>query len=204
MKPLDMWKGEFGTKYAARNKITQQAMEATTDLWGNILGSLYVPPDFWIYEVGANVGLNMVVLDGLLDAHLYASEPNKEARNKLKELNLCEVNADALPKLGNSLSEVYDLVFTSGVLIHIPTINLIPSVEEIYRVSKKYIVAIEYFSTRETELEYRGNAGMMWTRDYGSVYLDRFPDLKCVNYGFVWGRDTGLDSLNWWLLEKTA
>ena len=122
-----------------------------------------------------------------------------------KDIRMLAIHeSQSFAKLESSLSDVYDLVFTSGVLIHIPTINLIPSVEEIYRVSKKYIVAIEYFSTRETELEYRGNAGMMWTRDYGSVYMDRFPDLKCVNYGFVWGRDTGLDSLNWWLLEKTA
>jgi len=199
-----MWKGEFGARYAERNKITPPAVAATEKLWYEIFSNVYIPPGAWVYEVGANIGLNMVVLDHILDdCYLFASEPNEEARKLLEETGTCEVNSDALPNLTSSESETYDLVFTSGVLIHIPTIDLYQSCAEIYRVSKRWIVAIEYFSTQEIEIPYRGNDGMLWTRDYGSFYLDNF-DMKCRAYGFVWGRETGLDSMNWWLLDKKS
>lgn len=200
-----MWKGDFGTRYAERNKITLPAMKATVDLWEQILDCIYVPPNAYIFEAGANIGLNMVALDTILDdCMLFASEPNEEAMRLLDGTGTCSVNDDALPNLKSSGDGVYDLAFTSGVLIHIPTIDLIRACSEIHRVSNRWIVAIEYFSPQEVEVPYHGENGMLWTRDYGSIYLDNFPDLTCRSYGFVWGRETGLDSLNWWLLEKKA
>ena len=71
-----------------------------------------------------------------------------------------------------------------------------------YRVSNRYIVCIEYFSDKPEEIEYRGQSGMLWKRDFGSFWMEQHPDLKLLDYGFFWRRATGLDNLTWWLWEK--
>ena len=74
--------------------------------------------------------------------------------------------------------------------------------DELYRVSRKYIVLAEYFSVEPEERVYRGQSGLLFKRDFGGFFLDRFPDLTLVDYGFFWRRATGLDDLTWWALRK--
>ena len=44
----------------------------------------------------------------------------------------------------------------------------------------------------------------LFKRDFGGFWLDNFPDLQVVKYGFSWKRLTGLDNLTWWVFEKRA
>jgi spore coat polysaccharide biosynthesis protein SpsF len=46
----------------------------------------------------------------------------------------------------------------------------------------------------------------LWKRDFAGEMLDRFPDLKVVDYGFVWRRDpiAPMDDITWVLLEKAS
>ena len=45
--------------------------------------------------------------------------------------------------------------------------------------------------------------GLLFKRDFGSYYLDRFPRMTCVDYGFLWQREFHIfDNLNWYLLKK--
>ena len=69
-----------------------------------------------------------------------------------------------------------------------------------HRVSKKYIITIEYFSDKPTEIEY-GDV-LLKKRDYGSIWLDNFSNISLVGYGFFWKRITGLDNVHWWIFEK--
>ena len=96
-----------------------------------------------------------------------------------------------------------DLVFTAGVLIHIAPDDLGRATGEIVRVARKYVLCIEYFSHTAVEVSYRGQMGLLFKRDFGAFYLDRFFNLKCVDYGFLWQREFRIfDNPNWWLFSK--
>jgi spore coat polysaccharide biosynthesis protein SpsF len=95
-----------------------------------------------------------------------------------------------------------DLAFTSGVLIHIHPDQLLASCREIHRVARRYIVCSEYFADTPQEVPYRGNRDALFKRDFGGFYLDNFPDLALVDYGFAWKRSTGLDNPTWWVFAK--
>ena len=97
-----------------------------------------------------------------------------------------------------------ELVFTSGVLIHIPDEALDQAISEILRVSSRYILTLEYFSPEPMSIPYRGHNDFLFKRDYGELFLDASPDLEYVADGFFWKRVTGLDNLNWWLFRKPS
>ena len=118
--------------------------------------------------------------------------------NVLNQKNIFKTSAHFIDKPDN----FFDLVFTSGVLIHVENSNLEKSVEEIYRVSKKYILCIEYFSDKEEFVYYDDGNAILVKRDYGALYLDKFKDLKIVDYGFLWKRIEKFDNVTWWLFEK--
>lgn len=157
-----------------------------------------------VLEVGANVGANLEAISQISAAQMFACEPNDTARKELFQKDLVPLNY-LRPDTADSLSydtALADLVFTSGVLIHIPPDKLEASMREIHRVARKWIICGEYFAPQEEEIKYRGQSGLMWRRDYGSLYLDMFPDLKCTQNLFAWKRMTGLDNLTFWVFEK--
>jgi len=40
-------------------------------------------------------------------------------------------------------------------------------------------------------------------KDFGAFYLERYPNLKWIDYGFLWEQEFKIfDNLNWWLFEK--
>jgi pseudaminic acid biosynthesis-associated methylase len=76
--------------------------------------------------------------------------------------------------------DAFDVVFTSGVLIHIAPEDLPRAMEEIHRCAKTYIWGAEYFAPEVTEVNYRGYEQLLWKMDYARRYLERFRDLKLV------------------------
>jgi hypothetical protein len=74
--------------------------------------------------------------------------------------------------------------------------------QEIHRLARKYIVCIEYFSHEPQEIVWRGQSGLVWKRDFGSFWLEQFPDLVPVASGFAAKPMTGLDNLCWWVFRK--
>ncbi|MEO8843754.1 MAG: methyltransferase domain-containing protein [Kofleriaceae bacterium] len=81
-----------------------------------------------------------------------------------------------------------DLAFTSGVLIHIAPADLAKAMAEIYRVSRRYIVAIEYDAPIEQEIQYRGNGDSLWKRDHGGLWQAAYPSLKLLRRLECFGR----------------
>lgn len=198
------WRGEFGDAYTERNLISPEFLSARIALWGRIMDTLAGAPPGSILEVGANLGINLQALGYLTSAELFAVEPNALALAHLLENQVVPANNthDCLAHHLSFPDRSIDLVFTSGVLIHIHPENLLQSCSEIYRVTRRYIVCIEYFSDKPVEIPYRGHDGVLFKRDFGSFWIDNFPDLKTRDYGFVWKRLTGLDNLTWWVFEK--
>jgi len=95
----------------------------------------------------------------------------------------------------------FDLAFTAGVLIHIPVTDLPLALTEICRVSRRYVLAIEYFSEEETVIPYRGHTDLLWKRNFLEHYRAHCPELALNRSGY-WGPESGFDQTHWWLLEK--
>jgi pseudaminic acid biosynthesis-associated methylase len=200
-----LWRGEFGNAYTERNAASSTYLAALTAHWSGILRAMMGEPPKSILEVGANIGLNLRVLKRLAEAELYAVEPNARARKILLDDGVIDTDhlmdglCSSIPMPDRSV----DLTFTSGVLIHVPPDQLLESCRELHRVSRHYVVCIEYFSARPEEILYRGRTEALFKRDFGEFYLDNFHDLRVVDYGFAWKRVTGLDNLTWWVFAKT-
>ena len=197
MNTEDLWRGRFGDAYTVRNN-TLNADAGRAAVWHLVL------PDNVrsVLEVGANVGKNLEAIDNCREVELYAAEPNELARQELENIvSPHNITADWAHKLSFP-DNVADLGFTCGVLIHVSSDKLVPSMREIYRCSRKWIICAEYFAPSEEMVPYRGHDDALWRRDYGSLWLDNFPDLHCHFALFAWKRATGFDNLTFWLLEK--
>ncbi len=202
---LDLWKSDFGVAYAERgnNTIGAENIRRLHRDWGKILSRAVGPYPISALEVGCNIGRNLMVLQHYIET-LYGIEPNVTVIEKAKTnpalagVALYEGQGASLPFEDSSI----DLVFTSGVLIHVAPENLRAVVDEIHRVAKHYIVCIEYFSHDPVQMDYHGRQAMLFKRDFGGYYLDCFPGLRVVDYGFLWARCDSSDNSNWWLFEK--
>jgi spore coat polysaccharide biosynthesis protein SpsF len=198
------WQGEFGDDYTERNAATAEQIRARVALWSRVLAPTVGAPPASILEVGSNIGNNLRALRALTDAEFYAVEPNERARSSLVETGLvpaANVRGGFATAIDLPDASV-DLAFTSGVLIHIHPDDLPVSLREIHRVTRRYIGCIEYFSDKPEEIPYRGHSGVLFKRDFGGLWMDLFPELRLLDYGFAWKRATGLDNLTWWLFEK--
>jgi pseudaminic acid biosynthesis-associated methylase len=201
---LGKWTGTFGDDYIERNAATKESVALALKMWSNLLLQFRGAKLDSILEVGSNVGQNLRALRLLTDAQLFAVEPNKKAVDVL-------VNDRVLPASCVSLADAFDiphddnffdLVFTCGVLIHISSENLSAAYREIYRVSRRFILSIEYFSEQPVEIPYRGHSALLFKRDFGLLWKEMFPELAIRGSGFFWRPETGLDNLTWWLFEK--
>jgi pseudaminic acid biosynthesis-associated methylase len=203
---LQFWRGDFGNSYIDRNAASSEHLRARVAMWARIMDCLVGDPPRSILEVGSNIGNNLRALRTLTGAAMYALEPNAEARRILVGDGVVPTDqalegfAAKIPVADGAV----DMAFTSGVLIHIHPDDLLASMREIHRVARRYVVCIEYFSDKPEMIPYRGHDDRLFKRDFGGYYLDNFPDLRVVDYGFSWKRLTGLDNLTWWVFEKRA
>lgn len=201
---LSHWKGKFGSDYIQRNLYDDWKLEYGKTAFQRMLKGIDYQS---VLEVGSNIGLNLIYLSAMTDesVDLFAVEPNHEAYK-----TLCANEAIRLKKAFNNSAfeipiadESMDLVFTKGVLIHISPKELKRSTDEIVRVAKRYILCAEYFSHTPEMIEYRGESNLLFKRDFGAFYLDAYPQLSCISYGFLWQHELKVfDNLNWWLFEK--
>ncbi len=160
-----------------------------------------------ILECGCNIGRNINILNHLMpraEKSIVAISPEAFSivtgrYNFFDALN-CSILAS------NFGGKQFDLVFTTGVLIHISPENILENMVKIYTHSKKYIVLCEMFSRVPRTVIYRGENDLLFTRDFGGFLLDNFR-CKVLDYGFLWGRyyDTaGFDDGHYWVFEKTG
>ena len=103
-----------------------------------------------------------------------------------------------------SNDKLFDLSFIKGVLIHINPEKLPIVYENLYASSKKFILIAEYYNPSPVTIPYRWESDKLFKRDFAGEMLDKYPDLKLINYGFVYHRDNSFkqDDVTWFLLEK--
>jgi pseudaminic acid biosynthesis-associated methylase len=155
-----------------------------------------------ILELGSNRGHNLMLLSNLYaGAQVVGLEPNMKAlriaQQSSRTMEIIRGNALAIP-FGQRR---FDLVITANMLIHVALENLAAVLEEIHRVSRKYILSIEYFAEEETVIHYRGHDDLLWKRNFPEHYRSRFPTLRLLKCGY-WDSDNGFDRSHWWLWEK--
>lgn len=204
-KQLELWRSNFGWDYASRNnnQITPEDQRRLVRDWGKILNHAVTPSPSSVLEVGCSIGRNLVALRNVVP-EIYGIDPNTQAVELASVMlagsgvNVQEGNAFDLPFEDHSI----DLVFTSGVLIHVAPHDLARATDEIMRVSRHYIVCIEYFSHHPEQVPYHGMDGFLFKRDFGRFYFERYPNLKVRDYGFLWQPLDSSDNSNWWLFEK--
>ena len=192
---LALWRSDFGRSYTDRNDVEKPER---IEVWRRILDGTGV---HHALEVGCNVGWNLEYLRRVGVAELWGVEPQAYAVDKIRarwpELHVQVGTAFELPFPDAS----FDLAFTSGVLIHIGPDDLPRALDEMYRVSRRWIVAIEYDHPTEVEIKYRGHEHALWKRDHGAAWQRRFPALREVKRGFL-GPDQGYDDCTFHLFEK--
>jgi len=190
---LDLWRSSFGQEYTDRNDREKPERIAA---WRELLDGIDVKSAI---EVGCNAGWNLAYLTTIGIPEVVGIEPQPYAVARAKERGFVAIQgtAFALPAADAS----FDLAFTSGVLIHIAPSDLGRALDELYRVSRRYLVAIEYDHTSETEVAYRGHAGALWKRDHGATWQSRYPDLKVVKKIFL-DEARGYDDCTAYLFEK--
>jgi hypothetical protein len=96
----------------------------------------------------------------------------------------------------------FELVFTTGVLIHQPPGELGAVLDEIVRCSRRFVLCGEYGAEGLEEVPYRGQEGALFRNDYGRVYQERFASLTLVEQSIL-GRDMpgNWDDLTVWVFE---
>ncbi len=182
----ERWQGEFGREYTRRNSGSKDALDALyvdrfgvsrADLNHEFLGPLALRS---VLEVGCNVGMQLRHLGPLTGARMSGVDLQQgaldEARAHLPGADLRVARATDLPFPDAS----FDLVFTSGVLIHVPPSDLDRVMDEIHRVSSRWIWGFEYWAAMPTEVAYRGHSGLLWKRDFRAAWQERFPTLRLV------------------------
>ncbi|MGF1500152.1 MAG: pseudaminic acid biosynthesis-associated methylase [Elainellaceae cyanobacterium] len=206
---MSVWSGQFGQDYTDRNLMSLEEMESTcqamygmtmTDIYTRLIGQC--DRAIKILEVACNVGNQLLCLQQMGFARLYGIELQQYAveiaKSRTKAINIIQATAFDIP----FKDQYFDLVFTSGLLIHISPDDIAEALTEIYRCSSRFIMGCEYFSPSYETLSYRDNTDLLWKTDFASLYLSHFPDLKLVQKIML--PIKGSDNLSAaFLLEKT-
>ena len=205
---MAIWSGDFGKDYTNRNPHSSEEMNTLyqknfgvtrTEMNQQFIGDL--DRSMKILEVGANVGAQLQCLQDMGFKNLHGIElldyAVELAKKMTRDINIIQGSAFDIPFEDGS----FDLVFTSGVLIHISPSDIGGALKEIHRATKKYIWGFEYFAENYTEVKYRGNENLLWKTDFAKLYLDNFKDLRLVKEKrFKYKNDENVDSM--FLLEK--
>lgn len=206
-KQMEFWNGQFGADYTDRNTFSvedldniysQQYGTSRTDMNRFFLDGLRIER---ILEVGCNVGNQLRILQHMGYESLYGIELQNYAVERAKSLcqniNIIQGSAFDIP----FKDEYFDLVYTSGVLIHVSPEDIEKALQGIYRASRRYIWGFEYFSEEYEEKEYRGNHNVLWKTNFMKMYLDLFPNLKVVREAkYKYTNNDQVDQM--FLLEK--
>jgi len=194
------WAGGFGNDYIERNN-NLRIVSGNISLFAHIFKCTRNISS--IIEFGANIGLNLIAIKSLLpNAELSAIEINKKAVKKLSSVEGIKVYNESILNFQPDYKR--DFAFSKLVLIHIDPDMLQHVYDLLYQTSNKYICIAEYYNPTPLSIPYRGHKNRLFKRDFAGELLDRYTDLKLIDYGFAYRRDNyhEYDDFNWFLLEK--
>lgn len=193
----ELWAGDFGNEYIQRNL---EVGKGRVPFWDMLLEEFSVSN---VLEVGCNIGVNLEWIGRHVPEHqVYGVDINLQALTEVHR-RMPHVNAIWAPARSLPFKDAhFDLVFTTGVLIHQPPETLPLVMAEIVRCSRRYVLCGEYYAPNLEEVPYRGQPGSLFKQDFGGLYQRLFPGLTLKKQGFLPREGGGWDDLTYWLLEK--
>lgn len=190
-KQTQEWAGQFGKEYTDRNALSPQEMDllykerygiTRTEVNSKFISNF--DKDVKVLEVGSNIGNQLLCLQKARLKNLYGIELNSYAvelsKSRTKGINIIQGSAFDIP----FKDSFFDLVFTSGLLIHIAPNDINTALDEIYRCTRQYIWCFEYYSEEYTQIPYRGHADLLWKANFSKLFLNRFSNLRLVREEF--------------------
>lgn len=196
-RQLEHWSGEFGREYTDRNVFDWRLR---VPAFRRMVQNLSLAS---VLEIGCNRGYNLLAMQEIVEpsVQLVGIDPNEYAAAKARgcspRITCLQGSVFHLPFEQGA----FDLVFTAGVLIHVAPEDLPRAIDEIWRVSRRYLLAMECFSETPTAVPYRDHSEMMWKQDFLKAYQERHRELVVLDQG-AWGPEYWFDNAHWWLLEK--
>jgi spore coat polysaccharide biosynthesis protein SpsF len=197
----EFWSGTFGNEYISRNQSSEY-LASNLNFFSKALNRVSKPAS--LIEFGANIGMNLKAIGALYPSiTLKGIEINALAASELKEL-IGEDNVIEDSIFNVEFRETCEVSIIKGVLIHINPEMLQTVYEKLYQASSKYILVCEYYNPSPVTIPYRGNNDRLFKRDFAGEILDKYSDLKLIDYGFSYRRDPSFpqDDITWFLLEK--
>lgn len=193
------WQEEFGDEYTERNK-GDSIIAGNIALFAKILARTGRVRS--VLEFGAGSGNNLKAIKAIMPGvSLSAVEINKKAAQELWSIAYVFGTRSILE--WDIERPVADLTLSKGLLIHIEPSMLPVAYDALYGASMDYICLVEYYNPTPVEVPYRGHKGKLFKRDFAGDMLDRYDNLKLVDYGFVYHRDKfKQDDVHWWVLQK--
>lgn len=186
----ERWGKDFGEQYVERNPTSPEEMQALyrerfgierTAMNDDFLAD--VPRSARILEVGCNVGIQLNLLSRMGFENLYGVEVNRHAIGISHEVNR---GLTVYPLYGTALDLPFrdgwfDLVYTSGVLIHIHPDDIPTVMREMARCSNRWVWGLEYYAeSGYVEIPYRGHSNMLWKTDFAQLFATTCPELALV------------------------
>jgi SAM-dependent methyltransferase len=146
-----------------------------------------------IFEVGFFAGRNLRYIgEAFPDIAIGGIEINpraaKFAKEKLAQPNLICGNLHDLDTIHDDYRDAFDVVFTSGVLIHVPPDEVSNAVHKMSRKATKYIMHIESLGNNEVTAgpkhlkpTYKVSDQIQWAPDLLGVYRDIGYEPKVIS-----------------------
>ena len=208
MRQTEAWTGDIGKEYTDRNALPLDKLDSLylnrygfsrTQLNSTFIGNL--DKKIRILEVGSNIGNQLALLQKAGFTNLYGIDIQpyavEIAKRKTQGINIIQGSAYDIPFKDN----FFDLVLTSGLLIHIPPVEIEQALKEIIRCTRKYIWCFEYFAKQYTPIVWRGQQDLVWKTDFLEMFL-KYPELrlaKQVSLKYIANHNVDM----MFLLEKT-
>ncbi|MDD3754733.1 MAG: methyltransferase domain-containing protein [Methanobacterium sp.] len=206
------WETRFGYEYTRRNMFTPSELDQLyLDRYGVTRTGMnhefldLLDRDIVILEIGSNIGNQLHLLHNMGFKNLYGLEINDYAIKKSIKLHyglpIYVIKGEAIDIPFKD--SFFDLVYTSGVLIHINPNNIGKVIQEIIRCSKQYIWGFEYFQDEGyKQIKYHGQNNMLWKTDFKKLYLKNNPELKLITEKLYHYRENNYLTDQMFLLEK--
>ena len=197
----DFWAGDFGDAYTDRNDGVN-VLASKLELFAKILAHTRGIDS--VLEIGSNRGLNLRALKAILPKlKMEAIEINEKAASECMSIpDVTVFNGSAFEY--NYSGKLFDLSFTSGILIHTAPKRLGDMYRLLYETSRKYILVSEYYNPSPITINYRGYENKLFKRDFCGEMMEHYSALELIDYGFIYHRDNNypMDDVTWFLMEK--
>ncbi len=164
----ELWNGKFGDRYTKRNPTLSDFHYVNGKTRLEITKSFFqdIPRDATILEIGCSTGNVIQILHDMGFTDVYGIDINGKAidivRAKFPKFIFKRASIEDFAPIMK-----FDLVYTSGVLIHIHPNNIQMTINKMKTLARKWIFGFEYYSPKEEVVRYSVGC---WSRDYPNLF----------------------------------